>query len=385
MISVFERREDCCGCTACEFICPTNAIGIISDKEGFLYPKIDQELCIDCGLCVETCAFQKGYDTTDNYKVPKVFALKHKSDGVREKSSSGGAFTAISDYILSIDGIIYGAILDSDMKVFHLRTETSEDRNKLRGSKYVQSDMKDVFTQVKIDLLNNKPVLFVGTPCQVAGIKRYLIKSKVNTDRLLLVDFICHGTPSPLIFKEYITYVEKKKESKVTQYYFRSKVKGWGHTEEAFFENGKRDSTSILSQLHRKLFHSNLCLRPSCFKCRYTNINRPSDITMADFWGIEKCLPKFKDYLGVSAVLVNTKKGSDVYAHVTDSADTILSCIDDCAYKQLHLKEPSSVNPNREAFWKDYDKHGFEYVAKKYAEYNAKGRIKHLLKRVLRL
>lgn len=383
MISIYDKMENCCGCTACKSICPQNAIKMKPDTEGFLYPLINQELCIDCGICIETCAFQKGYDISQNYKIPEVYALKHKSSIVRKSSSSGGAFTAISDYILSIGGIIYGATFDENIRVIHKRANTVEGRNSFRGSKYVQSDLSNVFEQVKTDLLEEKPVLFTGTGCQVAGLKKYLLKSKVNIEKLFLVDFICHGTSSPLIFKDYISLLEKKHRSKVIQYYFRSKVNGWGHTEEVIFMNGKHDYTSTLSKIHKKLFYSNLCIRPSCHVCRYANKTRPSDITMADFWGIENYFPEFKDFLGVSAIIVNSYKGSKIFANITKSIDYKLSNIEACAKKQRNLNKPTIVNPRREEFWYDYNKYGFIYNAKKYAGYSYKGRFKELIKKIL--
>lgn len=381
MGSVFDKKEDCCGCTACQRICPTEAIKMLADNEGFLYPEIDQELCIDCGLCLETCAFQKGYDTSDNYKTSIVYALKHKSDLVREKSSSGGAFTAISDYFLSNNGLIYGASLGEDMNVSHQRAETEEERDRFRGSKYVQSDINNTFSQVKDDLDQERLVLFTGTPCQVAGLKKFLNKSKVSVEKLknlFLVDFICHGTSSPQIFKDYIKYVEKINKSEVTTYHFRSKVKGWRHTEEAFFKNGKNDSKSRLSKLHKKIYYSNLTMRPSCHACKYTNKKRPSDMTIGDFWGLDNYFPDFKDKLGVSVILINTDKGSHIYTNIFDGIESIPSNIKDCSKKQGNLKRPTKISPQREEFWQDYNKKGFKYVMKKHLEYKPDSKVKTL-------
>ncbi len=384
MESVYDKKDLCCGCTACKMICPTEAIKMIADYEGFLYPEIDQELCIDCGLCLETCAFQKGYDKSANYKTPIVYALKHRSDLVREKSSSGGAFTAISDYILSSNGIIYGAILDEDMKVSHQRGETEEERDEFRGSKYVQSELNDIYLQIKNDLKQDKLVLFTGTPCQVAGLKKFLTKSKLSIDKvnkLILVDFICHGTSSPIIFKDYIKYQEKKNKSRVINYLFRSKVKGWRHTEEVFFENGKKDSKSELSKLHKSIYHSKLTMRPSCHTCIYTNKKRPSDMTIGDFWGLANYLPEFKDRLGVSVILINTDKGSDLYTNISDATESILSNIKDCSKKQGNLRRPTKVNPEREEFWAYYNKKGFRRAMKKYLEYKPESKVKKLWNR----
>lgn len=383
MISVFDKKEDCCGCTACKSICPTQAITMKPDKEGFLYPVINQELCSDCGICRNVCAFQTGYDISHNLESPEVYALKHKSDEVRRSSSSGGAFTAISDYILSIGGVVYGAAFDQELQVLHKRAESKTDRNKFRGSKYVESNLNDVFYQIRQDLLNGKYVLFTGTSCQVAGLKKYLLKLKTNMERLILVDLICHGVGSPLIFKDFVSYLERRNKSEVVEYYFRSKVAGWGHTEQIIFRNGRNDYSSTLSQLHKKLFYSNLCLRPSCYECRYANIRRPSDITIADFWGIENKFPEFKDDLGISAVIINTHQGSIIHSKLNDIV-TITCNIQDCLRKQKNLHSPSPLNPKREQFWQDYYKYGFEYIAQKYAGYSFRGRVKSLLKDFLK-
>ena len=223
--------------------------------------------------------------------------------------------------------------------------------------------------------------LFTGTPCQVAGLKKFLNKSKVSVEKLknlFLVDFICHGTSSPQIFKDYIKYVEKINKSEVTTYHFRSKVKGWRHTEEAFFKNGKSDSKSRLSKLHKKIYYSNLTMRPSCHACKYTNKKRPSDMTIGDFWGLDNYFPDFKDKLGVSVILINTDKGSHIYTNIFDGIESIPSNIKDCSKKQGNLKRPTKISPQREEFWQDYNKKGFKYVMKKHLEYKPDSKVKTL-------
>jgi len=386
MIILFNKKEDCCGCTACKSICPKQAITMKSDEEGFLYPFIDNDLCIECGLCRDVCAFQNGYDTYENFNGPKVYAMKHKSDEIRQNSSSGGAFTAISDYVLSKDGLIYGVALDTKFDVIHKRAETAEERNKFRGSKYVQSDMREVFKEIKNDLDNDRFVLFSGTGCQVAGLNSYLAQMGRDVSRLLTVDLVCHGTPSPIIFADFLRLLEKKGRSKLIDYKFRSKINGWGHTEEATFENGKHDYTSKLLKCHKELFYSNLCLRPACYECKYTNFQRPADITLADFWGIKNFMPEFMDQAGISAVIVNNDNGQDVFESLSDNTIAIISNINDCAMGQANLFAPSPRNPKRDEFWEDYSNLGFLYIAKKYGGLNIKSKVKYstvsLLKRI---
>jgi coenzyme F420-reducing hydrogenase beta subunit len=376
MITVFGKSEDCCGCTACYNICSIQAITMKLDDEGFLYPIIDKELCIDCGMCKEVCAFQNGYNTFNNIDKPEVYAIKHRSNKVRENSSSGGAFTAISDCMLLKNGVLYGVTYDDEFRVIHQREETAEGRNKLRGSKYVQSDLKKIFKKVKEDLVNGRNVLFTGTGCQVAGLNSYLEKLKVDTKKLLTVDIICHGVPSPRIFAEYISYLEKKNKGKIEQYYFRSKVYGWGYTEEVVYKNRKSDHTSALLQVYKELFYSNLCLRPSCYRCKYTNFLRPADITIGDYWGIENYFPEFADSLGVSAMIINTKKGKASFSELKENIEIIPSNIYDCAARQRNLYSPTPISLRRSEFWNDYLQYGFEYIIKKYTTYGFKGKIK---------
>lgn len=383
MISVFDKKDECCGCTACEHICPTNAIIMVPDEEGFLYPKIEQELCIDCGKCRKVCAFQNGFNKKGNLQTPDVYGLKHVDDDVRENSSSGGAFTGISDYILKENGIVCGAGFNEELEVIHNFATTKSERNLLRGSKYVQSDLKKVFSDIKKMLLNKQKVLFSGTPCQVAGLRNFLELSKCDTESLLTIDIICHGTPSPMLWKEFLNFLEKKNDKKVRGYNFRSKIKGWHeHTEVVVFDDRKSDYKSREVQVFKNIFYSHNALRPSCHNCKYTNFTRPSDITIADFRGIEKVSRDFDDNKGISLVLINTSNGRKVFDNIKVQFDSYISNTRDCA--QRNLIKPTPMSENRESFWKDYHSHGFEYVAKKYAGYDLKSTVKKNIKVILK-
>lgn len=366
MLTVFDRREDCCGCTACRSICPTNAISMETDAEGFLYPRIDAYLCIDCGLCRQTCAFQKGYDSSSNFQSPYVFAVKHSSDEVRARSSSGGFFTAISDHVLNMGGLVYGAAFTDGFRVIHRRVRTIEGRDLLRGSKYVQSEMEHCFLDVKHDLEERLFVMFTGTPCQCASLRRYLETAEVETLSLITLDIICYGTPSYKPFKDFIAFLEEEEGCKVCEFKFRSKEKGWGSTETVVYEDGRGDFISRRSQLYKKLFFSNLCLRPCCHECRYTNLKRASEITMADFWGIEDTLPEFKDDLGVSVVLLNNAKGRELFGKLQDCLISVESSLQACLSKQSALKTPAAKRPERQEFWKDYAAYGFRHALDRY-------------------
>lgn len=383
MDTLFKQKHDCCGCTACMSICPEQAITMEADEEGFLYPQINPELCVECEACKKLCAFQNGYTTHDNFDEPGVYAVKHEAEEVRFSSTSGGMFTAFSDEILSCGGVIYGVGFDDKLVVCHQRAVDKDQRDNFRGSKYVQSELRQSFFGVKSDLRSGRKVLFTGTPCQVAGLRKYLNQSGVNTANLILCDIVCHGTPSPLIFAEYLRICESKSNKKIVNHICRSKVEGWhAHTEMNIFIDRQEDYKSFLSQLYKNIFYSYLALRPSCHSCKYTSLRRPSDITIADFWDVDKTIPEFDDNKGVSLVLINTAKGQELFNKVKDRIVFKQSNTDACL--QPNLKEPTKPSPKRDEFWQDYQASGFDYVIKKYFGYGAKGDIKRLILKIIR-
>lgn len=382
MNSVYEKKEGCCGCSACEHICPASAITMMPDNEGFLYPVINPEICTDCGLCKTVCAFQNGFDMSGLLEKPDVYGVKHVSDEVKINSSSGGAFTGVSDYVLNNDGWVCGAGFDDELNVIHYLAENSLQRDGQRGSKYVQSNLLNVFPEIKALLKVGKKVMFSGTPCQVAGLRNYLEMSNTSMDSLYLCDFVCHGTPSPRIWRDFLGFLEERRKKVVKRYSFRSKVNGWPkHIEEALYYGDAKDHESREIQVSRTLFYSHVTLRPACHSCRYANLCRPSDITMADFHGIDRINNAFYDSKGVSLILVNTAKGRELFDKTKDDFYVYSSNSDECA--QRNLQTPTPISPNRDAFWRDYYDHGFEFVAKKYAGYNLKSYAKNKIKSAL--
>lgn len=235
---VIKEPKDCCGCTACASICTHDAISMIPDALGFLYPKVDAGKCVDCGLCEKVCQFNDNYERSLNLKEPIAYAARHKDINEVMKSRSGAAFVAISDYIIEQGGIVYGAGYKDHFRVAHKRATTKTERDEFRGSKYVQSDLTGVFRQVKKDLKNGLIVLFSGTPCQTAGLNSYV--GKKLRENLLLVDIVCHGVPSPFVWRDYITYLEKKQGDEIVVVNFRDKeLFGWrAHKESYYFKMG---------------------------------------------------------------------------------------------------------------------------------------------------
>lgn len=237
MIKITDPK-DCCGCTACASICAHDAITMEPDTLGFLYPKVDESKCVDCGLCDKVCQFNDNYDRSLNLEKPIAYAARHKDINEVMKSRSGAAFVAISDYILEQGGVIYGAGYKDHFRVAHKRATTKEERDEFRGSKYVQSDLTGVFRQVKEDLKNGLTVLFSGTPCQTSGLNAYV--GKRLRENLILVDIICHGVPGPFLWRDYIAYLERKQGDQIVTVNFRDKeLYGWkAHKESYIFKMG---------------------------------------------------------------------------------------------------------------------------------------------------
>lgn len=359
MIQITDKTQ-CCGCTACASICPHDAISMQPDALGFLYPEVDKEKCIECGLCEKVCAFNDNYDTSMNLPQPLAYGARHKDMQEVETSRSGAAFIAISDYILERGGVVYGAGYTDHFRVVHKRATTKEERNEFKGSKYVQSDLNGVFRQVKNDLRNGLVVLFSGTPCQTSGLASYI--GKRLRDRLFLVDIVCHGVPGPFVWRDYLAYLEKKHGDEICWVNFRDKKEfGWRAHKETFkFVNGGGKMSYTFA------FYKHIMFRKSCGVCHFCNTKRPSDLTIADFWGWEKTNPTINaDDKGLSLVLVNTEKGQKLFEAVKKDMQVIPAKLEDCL--QTHLRMPSDVHPDRDNFEREYAKYGFERTFKKYA------------------
>lgn len=356
-----KDKADCCGCTACASICPKDAITMEPDTLGFKYPKVDLDKCIDCGLCEKVCAFNDNYDKSLNLKEPEIYAARHKDIHEIETSRSGAAFIAISDYILENGGIVYGVGYKDHFRVAHKRATTKEERNEFKGSKYVQSDLAGIFKQVKEDLKQGNTVLFSGTPCQTAGLNSYI--GKKLRENLVLVDIVCHGVPSPYIWRDYLSYIEKKYKNEVVKVDFRDKSRiGWsGHIESFIFNNGRK----VESRIYTDLFYKHIMLRPSCSKCHFTNYIRPSDFTIADYWGWEKISKDFNDdNKGCSLLFINTIKGQILLNKI--SSNLFLLKSDKEKSVQPNLEKPSVLDKRNTDFIIDFQRRGFKYVAKKY-------------------
>ena len=358
-----KKREECCGCSACYSACTHKAIQMIPDGMGFLYPQVDDDKCVDCGLCIKLCQFTKDYDIEGNLLIPDVYALRHKDEGEMAQSQSGGTFALLSDYILENGGVVYGVGYTGHFRAIHKRATTKEERNEFRKSKYVQSDVSTAFLDVKNDLRAGKTVMFTGTPCQTAGLKKF-IGPKLS-ENLYVMDIVCHGVPAPFVWRDYLAWLEKKKGKRIVNVNFRNKnLFGWKSHKETF---NYEDDTYTYTYTYTYTFYKHINLRYSCYKCPFTNTRRPSDVTVSDYWGIERLSETFaEDNKGCSLVLVNTPKGEKWFAAIKDRANVMYSDLDRCMQPQL--QHPSEMHPDREKYEEDFCRKGFPYVAYRYGD-----------------
>ena len=348
MINIINKK-DCCGCTACYSICTHEAITMEEDALGFLYPRVNLN------------KFNDSYDKSLNLPKPIAYGARHKDISEVMKSRSGAVFVAISDYILDNEGVVYGAGYTDHFRVVHKRATTKRARDEFRGSKYVQSDMDGVFRQVKKDLMDGLVVLFCGTPCQTAGLNSYI--GRKQRENLFLLDIVCHGVPAPFFLRDYVAWQEQRNASKLVDVNFRDKKRfgWWKHYETLTFENGK----TISSYAYTFSFHTNINLRQCCSNCHYTNLKRPSDITIADFWGWQNTgITINKDNKGLSLVLCNTEKGLKLYKSIEEMLWSNPVEVKNCL--QPNLQHPTSLNESWKSFEDDYIDKGFDFVMHKY-------------------
>ena len=306
---IAANRADCNGCEACANICPKNAITMTRDAEGFSYPKINPELCIKCGQCDATCP-SLNFEAEDINAFPMTVAAIYPDEKILRQSSAGGVFTALSEFILKNGGIVFGAGFSKNYRVRHEAIGSPDNLKNLRGIKYVQSKIGEVYKQVKKALAVTF-VLFSGTPCQCAGLKRFLGK---DYDNLLTVEIICHGMPSPALWESYIDRLGYAHEIK--QVDFQSKRYGWEQRMDINFADQEHRSSLIADNLYGRLFQRNFSLRPSCHDCKFKFPNGQADLTMGDAWGIQDYGPEMYDWRGVSLIFVHTQKAANVLEQV---------------------------------------------------------------------
>ena len=351
----------CTGCLACYNACTRDAIQIKTDDEGFYYPFIERTKCVECGRCVSSCPVLKNLPSPNAQKAYKGWACDEE---ILRHSSSGGLFSVLSNDVLKYDnkGAVYGAAFEKDFTLRHRRVDKIEDLKQLRGSKYVQSYTGRIYNDVKKDLHEGKKVLFCGTPCQIAGLNEYL--GRKHYSNLLTVDLVCHGVPSPRVFRSYVNYLEQTNKSSLVS--FNNKKKKWCWTRYnsiATFNNGTTYTGKWEEDPYTRGFLRDLFLRPSCHHCKFANMNRQSDITLADYWSYyPKKREKKNRERGVSLILVNSKKGAIAFEAIKKYLVWYPISIEEAMNCNLALSRCFPASPKRDFFWRSYNNAGFQGV-----------------------
>ena len=355
---VLAERSHCTGCGACASGCPKDAISMERDKEGFLYPAVHEEACVRCGHCTAVCP---ALHPREPRPLPAVFAAWNRDESVRKDSTSGGVFSVLAEYILESGGVVFGAALDGRQHLRHVACFRKEDLWRLRGAKYVQSDLGDCYREVK-RWLQTKPVLFSGTPCQVDGLYRYL---GCRPENLTTCDLVCHGVPSPGVWEDMVHSIEKRKGKSLQVVRFRNKVTGWKDSHfTTVYTDGSVDSAPLFATEFGRAFGRALFLRPSCHTCAYTSMNRPGDFTLGDFWGLRpEELPEQQER-GVSLLLVNTPHGSHLFDQLPLARQAFPA--ERAIAGNPRLACPIQRPADRAAFFAAYALEPFDQVRKKF-------------------
>lgn len=345
------KELDCSGCGACSNICPVSAIEMHENNKGFYYPNIDETKCINCGKCREVCSLSNTHVGKD--ADPEPWAVCNRDAETVMNSSSGGFFSLLAEWIIGQNGVVYGAAFDESFNVKHSRATSIEEVKAFRQSKYVESDVINVYKSIEADLKADTIVLFSGTPCQVQGVKNYIRQRNISMENLYLLDIVCHGVPSRKVWKDYLDIVNTKipKDKKIASVNMRSKRVSWDkQTFDIFLSDGTRlecvDDFSF-----GKIYHSLYITRESCFNCHFTSYERPGDFTAGDFWNLDSANLQFEVKNGVSMVLLNTEKAKTLFSIITDGQS--VQKVDKSVSWQPHL-EYSAKAPNQSEFWKEY-------------------------------
>jgi len=364
-----RRKEDCCGCGACYDACTKDAIIWQCDEESFSYPRVDTSKCVDCGLCNKVCPILNSDELNSRNKsfTPIIIGAYHKDADIRFTSTSGGAFWGLAESWVKDGGYVAGAIFYDHFKIRHIVTNTVEELQKIKGSKYSQSDCRGMYREILRLLKAGERVMATGLPCQMAALRQYLRK---DYDNLIIIDLICHSVPSPLLFEKYIDYLEHKYNSRIVNYHPKNKELGGWHqfSFKAYFEDGQIYHQN--NDLYTNVAFDSIMARYSCFECHYKNVPQPSDITIGDFWGIENVDRSFDSPNGVSKIMLNTQKGADYFKSLTcfvSKEYTIQDAIISNKRAWTQLKPAKRCDQKaRERFVNNLHHKSFSYTVQKY-------------------
>ena len=345
-MELYREKETCCGCAACADICPVGAIHMAMDEEGFRYPEIDEKTCIKCGKCASACPMKgKRAEKAKN----SYLGVRAKDRKLRLASSSGGMFPLLADYVLRQQGVVCGAAYDGDMRVVHREARDRQELDALKRTKYVQSDLTGVYRRIRRHLEEGRWVLFCGTPCQAHALRLFLGKAY---PKLILADLVCYGAPSPGIWASYVRSLERKQGGKMTAFSFRDKRAGDnGHTC-AYVAAGKEYAGSLNADLFCRMYFTDHIIRPSCHACGYCSVDRDSDFTLGDFWGLGKVRPDMDDGFGASMVILHTEQARKIWEEVKGEADWFPCRREDVL--QPRLQTPTKAAAGRAQFMNLY-------------------------------
>lgn len=373
-------KEQCYGCKACSNICPQNAITFENNEYGFSYPKVDEDLCINCGKCLATCNKIEKH----NRVIPiKSFAATHKEREILNKSSSGGIFSVLAEYVLSNNGAVCGCIYDENLLPVHICAESTEDVALMRKSKYAQSDIGNVYQDVKSRLKNGQQVLFTGTPCQISALYSVLDQ---NYENLITMDLVCHGVTSASMFQKFLEYLEAKYKTQITAFDFRSKKYGWKrYTMEFSTKDGKRRNIGKYNEFYFNAFISGNITRPNCFSCPFASPMRISDITVGDFWGYEKISTRCDAERGISLCTLNSDKALELLPILEKSLT-----LDEIDYQiavdgNTCLRSPTKKGSKWEQYMNAFENDNIKSMATSYVKRNRKRILKEKLKLMIPL
>jgi len=374
---VIEKKY-CTGCTSCANICPKKAITMIQDENGFQYPKIDEEKCIKCNLCKKVCPV---IDSKEEEKEILAYACYNKEIQERLKSSSGGIFIMLAKQIINMGGVVCGAYMDEQGIVRHTCADNEQGLLKFMGSKYVQSDLGNIYKQVENYLKQGRYVLFTGTPCQVEGILKYL---KKDYDNLFTQDIICHGVPSPKVWSKYLKFRKNNDKDIPLNISFRDKVSGWKNFGMTFnYKQDKKYSVTAKKDPYFRVFLHDYILRESCYNCSFKKTYRNSDITLADFWGIENVNPQMFDDNGVSALIINSKKGQELFDKIKQGLVYEKTDVESIIKYNPAFNKSAIKSIKREKVLEKINERNFSKISNKYTENTLIHKMLKLSKKVM--
>ena len=353
---------------------------MVDDKEGFVYPIVNIDKCNNCKLCENACPFLNDLPKKNDKHIS--YACKNKDEDIRVVSSSGGIFSLLCKYVISKNGVVFGAAFNKDFKVVHACAENLSDCNSFYGSKYVQSDIGNNYKIAKKFLDSGRIVLFSGTQCQIKGLNTFLQKKYEN---LMAVDVICHGVPSPLVFEKYINYLKETNGAKIKFIKFRDKRLGWHNfSYVSEFENNQTYTNTLNKDAFMQGFLKNLYLRPSCYNCKAKNYKSNSDISLADYWGIEKIYPEFDDDRGVSLVILNSKKSVKVFKELMPCMQVLKSDLEYATKNNPSIIKSVDYNVNRQNYFRAIEEMNVNKAILKYTKVKFFSRVKNKIIREIK-